>query len=123
MEGISQVSNSIAMASPSLGGAASAPSAGFSSSAPTAQSAVQQEGASLNEKAVKQIVQEGNQALKAQGANQTVSFGYEAKLGQMFVQIRDGATGSVVGEFPSRDVRASRIAMREMIGLLLDKQG
>ncbi len=123
MEGISQVSNSIAMASPSLGGTAASLTAGFSSSPSIAQPTAQQEGASLNKKAVKQIVQEGNQALKAQGANQTVSFGYEAKLGQMFVQIRDGATGSVVGEFPSRDVRASKIAMREMIGLLLDKQG
>jgi len=119
MEGISQVLNQIPMTSPSVG---SQSTSGFSSS-PSMQSMVQQDGLSLTEQAVKQVVQEGNQALKAQGINHLVSFGYEAKLGELFVQIRDGVTGSVVGEFPSKDVRASRIAMREMIGLILDKQG
>jgi len=123
MEGISQVSNSIAMASSPLGGASASISAGFSSSSASEKPVVQPEGSVLNEKVVRQMVQEGNQALKAQGVKQVVSFGYEAKLGELFVQIRDGVTGSVVGEFPSRDVRASRIAMREMVGLILDKQG
>jgi len=81
------------------------------------------QGHVMSDQAMKDAVAQANQDLVSQGVTDSVSFSYEEKLNQMYVQIRDQATGIVVNEFPSRDVRAAQIAMREMIGLILDKQG
>lgn len=56
------------------------------------------------------------------GANEDVSFSYEKKLGQLFVQIKDNVSGEVIREVPSKDFIQHQVAMKEMIGLLLDKQ-
>jgi len=77
----------------------------------------------LSDKAMKHAVQQANHLLVSQGSQRSISFGYEQKLGQMFVQIHDAATGVVVGEFPSKSQRAMQIAMRDMVGLILDKKG
>jgi len=125
MDALSQVSNQSSAVSASL--ASSTPSSAISSNRQQAQSTVvplqKTSAATMNEQAIKGAIKQANQALQSQNTQSSVSFGYEAKLGQMFVQIHDGATGSVIGEFPSKSARALQIAMNEMVGLLLDKKG
>jgi len=72
---------------------------------------------------VKKAVDGANRALVMQGSNETISFTYEEKLNQLYVQIRDQNTGEVVREIPSKDFIRNQVAMREMIGLILDKLG
>ena len=56
------------------------------------------------------------------GNSESVTFGYEKQLGLLYVQVVDNDSGEVVREIPSKGFIAHRIAMREMVGLLLDKQ-
>ncbi len=125
MDAISQVSNQSSVASASL--SLSSSSSVALSSRPQTQTAIisapKISEATMNEQAVKGAIKQANQSLQSQSAGSSVSFGYEAKLGQMFVQIHDGKTGSVIGEFPSKSARSLQIAMNEMVGLLLDRKG
>ncbi|MDQ6973798.1 MAG: flagellar protein FlaG [Mariprofundaceae bacterium] len=125
MDAIPQISNQFSSASASLSsGTTTAPS--LSNRQPTQNTVVslqKSSEATMSEEVVKGAIQQANQALQSQNIQSSVSFGYEAKLGQMFVQIHDGATGTVIGEFPSKSARALQIAMNEMVGLLLDKKG
>jgi len=78
----------------------------------------------MSDSSVKSAIKQANVMLKAQvQMDPSVSFGYEVKLGQLFVQIHDGKTQQVIGEFPSKSARSLQIAMNEMVGLLLDKTG
>jgi len=54
--------------------------------------------------------------------NEGVSFTYEKSINQMFVQITDKATGAVIKEIPPRSFIEHAIAMKEMVGMLLDQQ-
>ncbi|MBL1352280.1 MAG: flagellar protein FlaG [Zetaproteobacteria bacterium] len=126
MEAISQISNQSSAVSASLGSSLSSSVASFSNrqQAQASLAPLQKiSEAMMSEQAVKGVIKQANQALQSQNIQSSVSFGYEAKLGQMFVQIHDGETGSVIGEFPSKSSRALQIAMNEIVGLLLDKKG
>jgi len=70
-------------------------------------------------KEVKQAVESVNQQLG--GASEKVTFGYEAKLNRLYVQVTDKSSGEVIREIPSKDFIKHQLAMREMIGLILDK--
>jgi flagellar protein FlaG len=83
------------------------------------QQNVQSAGSQVSEQAVRQEVAKAN--FEMAGSNEAITFGYEAKLGQLYVQVTDKNTGQVIREIPSKDFIQHRIAMREMIGLLLDK--
>jgi len=125
MDAVTQISNQFSSASASLGSSTASPTM-FSNRQQDQSTVVplqRSSEASMSEQAVKGAIKQANQALQSQNVESSVSFGYEAKLGQMFVQIHDGATGSVIGEFPSKSARALQIAMNEMVGLLLDKKG
>jgi len=111
----------------------SVPSAPLVSSAPVQQRVVVQQapaqGASnaaqeqpVTEKSVQQAVNQANQMLTTSGSSETISFAYEEKLNQLFVKIVDQNTGAVVREIPSKDFIRNQIALREMIGLILDKK-
>ena len=69
---------------------------------------------------VQKAIQQSNKALTLSG--ESIAFGYEEKLGQLFVTVTDKQSGEVIREIPSKDFIQHKIAMREMIGLLLDKQ-
>ena len=75
----------------------------------------------VKEKDVQKAVQQANVEMASSNTSVAISFGYEEKLGQLFVQVRDEDSGEVIREIPSRDFIQHKIAMREMIGLLLDK--
>jgi len=90
----------------------------------TEQNTVQQEAQSSEKQVSRKDVEKAVIQLNAEMAstNESITFGYEAKLGQLFVQVTDNKSGEVIREIPSKEFIAHRIAMREMIGLLLDKQ-
>jgi len=69
---------------------------------------------------VEQAIQQVTRELA--GSNEAIGFSYEKKLGQLFVQVKDNVSGEVIREVPSKDFIKHRLAMQEMIGLLLDKQ-
>ena len=76
----------------------------------------------VTEKIVQQAVNQANQMLAASGSNETISFSYESKLNQLCVKIIDKNSGKIVREIPSKDFIRHQIALREMIGLILDKK-
>ncbi|WP_018293472.1 flagellar protein FlaG [Mariprofundus ferrooxydans] len=71
-------------------------------------------------KDVQQAVNNANASLP--GSNESISFGYEEKLGQLYVQVTDKQSGAVIREIPSKEFIKHSVFMREMIGLLLDKR-
>jgi len=74
----------------------------------------------VSEQELKQVIQQANQHFA--GSNESVSFMYEEKLGQLFVQIKDSTSGEVIREVPSKEFIQHQVAMKELVGLLLDKQ-
>ena len=76
----------------------------------------------VTEKSVQDAVSRANQMLAVSGSNETISFAYEEKLNQLYVKIIDQDSGAVVREIPSKDFIRHQIALREMIGLVLDKK-
>jgi len=75
-----------------------------------------------SESKVAQAVEMSNNAL-INSNNESISFGYEKRLGLLFVQVTDKSTGEVLREIPSRDFIRNAIAMRESIGLMLNQKG
>ncbi len=73
------------------------------------------------EQEVQQAVAEANS--KFSGPNEKIAFGYEKRLNMLIVQVQDRNTGEVVREIPPQEFIDFKVAMRERIGLLLDKQG
>jgi len=75
----------------------------------------------VKEQDVQKAVQQANVEMASSNSSVDISFGYEEKLGQLFVQVKDQNSGEVIREIPSKDFIQHKIAMREMIGLLLDR--
>jgi len=69
---------------------------------------------------VEQAVKQANAAI--QGSNESITFGYEEKLGELVVQVSDKTTGKVIQQLPSKDFIQFQLHMRAMIGLFLDKK-
>ncbi len=74
----------------------------------------------VSEQVLKEVVQQANASFA--GSNEAVSFTYEEKLGQLFVQVTDSRSGEVIREVPSKEFIRHQVAMKEFIGLLLDKK-
>ena len=81
------------------------------------QATAQQEKAS--EARVRKAVHEANMQLA--GSNEKVGFVFEKRLGQLFVQVLDKETGKVVKEIPPREFIEHQAYMKEMAGILLDR--
>jgi len=60
--------------------------------------------------------------LNKQFSSEGIGFVYEERLSQLFVQIKDKATGAVVKEVPPRSVIDHMVAMKEMVGMILDRK-
>ena len=76
---------------------------------------------SVSDEHVKRAVQQANQHVSS-GTNESVSFNYAPEVNRLIVQVKDNSTGEVIREIPSKDFVKQQLAVREMIGLLLDKQ-
>lgn len=75
----------------------------------------------VTEHDVQKSVEQANQQIAQ--SNEKLSFSYEQKLGMFYVQVTDQGTGEVIREIPSKNFVQHRLAMQEMIGLILDKTG
>jgi len=89
-------------------------------SAGQVQSSASGKGQEVSLQQVQQAVAQANRQLA--GSNESITFGYEERLGQFVVQISDKATGQVIQQLPSKDFIQFQLHMREMIGLFLDKK-
>ncbi|MDX8401540.1 MAG: flagellar protein FlaG [Mariprofundaceae bacterium] len=69
---------------------------------------------------VRKAVRQAN--IDLAGANQRIGFTYEEKLGQIFVQVMDKHTGKVIKEIPPKEFIRHQVAMREFLGMLLDRK-
>ncbi|RLL54397.1 flagellar protein FlaG [Mariprofundus sp. EBB-1] len=69
---------------------------------------------------LQKAIQQANVSSGSSG--ESIAFGYEEKLGQLFVTVTDKHSGEVIREIPSKDFIQHKIFMKEMVGLLLDKQ-
>lgn len=121
MAAIEIVQSSPAYSAPNVG-AAGVRSGNIPSKAPVStEQNVQQEkqaGQQASEQQVKQAVDQAN--MQIAGSNESIGFGCEEKLGLLYVQVKDKNSGEVIREIPSKDFIQNKLAMRELVGLLLD---
>jgi|GEM_PF-1651821 len=87
----------------------------------TSRQILPEEGKQPSEQQVKQAVEDANKSYS--GSNETIGFTYEKRLNLLYVQVLDKKTGEVIKEIPPKEFLEQRIAMRERIGLILDKVG
>ncbi len=111
-------------AHPAPGGESPRVAAGVASVAggsPAADAVQQARGAGQpGEKEIRKAVRQAN--IDFAGANQKIGFTYEEKLGQIFVQVLDKHTGKVIKEIPPKEFIRHQVAMREFLGMLLDRK-
>jgi len=124
---ISPITTQAPVASASMVGLSATSTAAVQPKAVTQQASasvvnIQQKESVVTEKSVQKAVNTANQMLANSGSNETISFAYEEKLNQLYVKIVDQNSGAVVREIPSKDFIRHQIALREMIGLILDKK-
>jgi uncharacterized FlaG/YvyC family protein len=56
------------------------------------------------------------------GSDHSVRIGYASSLHRLTVEVVDNSTGQVVGQFPSKSVINSEVAMNQYIGMILSKE-
>jgi len=74
--------------------------------------------AAISEEQLQKALEHANSSFSSEG----IGFTYERRLNQLIVQIKDKATGAVVKEVPPQTVIDAKVAMKEMVGILLDRQ-
>lgn len=75
----------------------------------------------VDEKQLQQALQQLNR--EASSMNAKVSFRYDRRINQLYVQVVDRDSGEVVREIPPKEFLEHKAAMSEFIGLLLNKKG
>ena len=78
-------------------------------------------GKPVTEQDVQKAVDQANQQMKQ--SHSKLTFGYEQRLNMLYVKVTDEASGEVIREIPSKDFVQHRLAMQEMVGVILDKKG
>jgi len=112
-------SNSV-LSSPNMGSAGVRPAVQPTKAPVSSEQNVQAAQRKETEQEVRQAVEQANFEISMN--NEDISFGYEKRLGMLYVQVTDKSSGEVVREIPSKEFIQHKVAMREMVGLLLDKQ-
>ena len=121
MAAIDQMQSRPELSSPNVGSAGVRPVVAQPTKAPvSSEQNVQAAEKKVTEQEVQKAVSQVN--LEMSGSNEDISFGYEKRLGLLYVQVTDKNSGEVVREIPSKEFLQHKVAMREMVGLLLDKQ-
>ncbi|GAV19096.1 flagellar protein FlaG [Mariprofundus micogutta] len=120
MAAIELMQASSVLSSPNVGSAGVRPTVQPTKAPVSSEQQVQAAEKKVSEQEVRQAVERANYEMA--GSNEAISFGYEKRLGMLYVQVTDRNSGEVVREIPSKEFIQHKIAMREMVGLLLDKQ-
>ena len=71
---------------------------------------------------VQKAVEQANREIANTRMSEVIGFGYEEKLNQIYVMVKDAKSGEVIREIPSKEFIQHKLAMVEMIGLILDKE-
>lgn len=123
MAAIEQMQSRPVLSSPNMGSAgvrpAVQPTVQPTKAPVSSEQNVQAAEKKVSEQEVRQAVEQVN--IEMSGSNEDISFGYEQRLGMLYVQVTDKSSGQVVREIPSKEFIQHKVAMREMVGLLLDK--
>ncbi|NWF38577.1 flagellar protein FlaG [Mariprofundus sp. NF] len=119
MAAIEQMQSSLVLSSPNMGQAGVRPAVQPTKAPVSSEQNVQAAEKKVTEQEVQKAVSQVNQEMA--GSNEDISFGYEQRLGMLYVQVTDKNSGKVVREIPSKEFIQHKVAMREMVGLLLDK--
>ncbi len=77
----------------------------------------------VSDKALGKAINVVNQRFEKDGINDRVSLKFDAKLGQLVVQVTDKTTGALIRQLPSKDAVSLHVALSQLSGALLDKQG
>ena len=72
---------------------------------------------------------EYKKALSANVANKSeviidnITFGYNDKINQMFINVIEKSTGKVIRKFPTEEAMSLSAKMKEIVGIIFDKKG
>ena len=72
-------------------------------------------------KALSETVNELNKQMDLLNTN--ITFGYNDKINQMFVNVIEKSTGKVIRKFPTEEAMSLSAKMKEIVGIIFDKKG
>ena len=55
--------------------------------------------------------------------NTNITFGYNDKINQMFINVIEKSTGKVIRKFPTEEAMGLSEKMKEIVGIIFDKKG
>lgn len=72
-------------------------------------------------KALSETVNELNKQMDILNTN--ITFGYNDKINQMFINVIEKSTGKVIRKFPTEEAMSLSAKMKEIVGIIFDKKG
>lgn len=72
-------------------------------------------------KALSERVNELNKQMDILNTN--ITFGYNDKINQMFINVIEKSTGKVIRKFPTEEAMSLSAKMKEIVGIIFDKKG
>ena len=75
----------------------------------------------VDPKALSKTVNDLNQQMDLLNTN--ITFGYNDKINQMFINVIEKSTGKVIRKFPTEEAMSLSEKMREIVGIIFDKKG
>ncbi|WP_041957406.1 flagellar protein FlaG [Sulfurospirillum arsenophilum] len=72
-------------------------------------------------KALSETVSELNKQMDLLNTN--ITFGYNDKINQMFINVIEKSTGKVIRKFPTEEAMSLSAKMKEIVGIIFDKKG
>lgn len=55
--------------------------------------------------------------------NTNITFGYNDKINQMFINVIEKSTGKIIRKFPTEEAMSLSAKMKEIVGIIFDKKG
>jgi len=102
--------------------AASLRKSGFSKPSETTRRSAQDNSKPVTAQDLMEAVKRSNQQLEQSG-NNDITFTFIKELNQLVVKVVDKSTGRVIKEFPPQELIDSRLRIRKMVGLILNRVG
>ena len=75
----------------------------------------------INPEALNETVNELNKQMDLLNTN--ITFGYNDKINQMFINVIEKSTGKVIRQFPTEEAMRLSVKMKEIVGIIFDKKG
>ncbi|WP_263832732.1 flagellar protein FlaG [Sulfurospirillum oryzae] len=84
-------------------------------------SKVNQQSQDEDSKGLSETVKELNKQMDLLNTN--ITFGYNDKINQMFINVIEKSTGKVIRKFPTEEAMSLSAKMKEIVGIIFDKKG